>query len=40
MNRIGFIPDDELMAAAIKARDAVHALHVKVHYAACDGGVG
>jgi hypothetical protein len=29
-----------LPAAVCRAEDAMHALHVEVHYLSCDGGVG
>jgi hypothetical protein len=36
----GFLNDDPLLAAVVRAEDAMHALHVETHYLSCDGGVG
>ena len=35
MSYRGFPPDDELLAAVIRAEAAVHELHVAAHYLAC-----
>src|SRR6478735_7005031 len=40
MVRRGFLNDDPLLAAVVRAEDAMHALHVEVHYLGCDSGVG
>jgi hypothetical protein len=40
MDRKGFPPDDPLLAAACRAEDAMHALHVEVHYLACGDVTG
>jgi hypothetical protein len=40
MNRLGFPPDDRLMAAAQRARNALQDLHVEAHYLSCRHGVG
>jgi hypothetical protein len=40
MNRRGFIPTDSLMAKAMDAQNAIHALGVELHYLGCDHGVG
>ena len=40
MVRRGFLNDDRLLAAVVRAEDAMHALHVEVHYLGCDSGVG
>jgi hypothetical protein len=40
MNRLGFMPDDELWQAATRAFNAVHELRMRIHYLSCPGGVG
>jgi hypothetical protein len=35
MRRRGFLSDDPLLVAVCLAEEAVHALHVEVHYLAC-----
>jgi hypothetical protein len=35
-----FPPDDPLLLDVVKAYDAMHALTVRLHYLACEGGVG
>ena len=40
LRRRGFRPDDRLLTAVCRAEDAVHALHVEVHYLACGDRVG
>jgi hypothetical protein len=35
MRRRGFQPDDVLLGAVCRAEDAMHALHVEVHYLTC-----
>jgi len=40
MIRRGFLNDDPLLAAVVRAEDAMHALHVEVHYLGCESGVG
>jgi len=36
----GFLCDDSLLAAVVRAEDAVHALHVQLHYLSCGDVVG
>ena len=36
MEKVGFVPSDPLYQKAKAARDAVHDLHVHVHYLECD----
>ena len=40
MVRRGFPPDDPLLLADCQAEDAMHALHVKVHYLSCGDVTG
>jgi hypothetical protein len=40
MRRRGFPPDDPLVAAVCHAEDAVHQLHVQMHYIVCDASAG
>jgi hypothetical protein len=40
MVRRGFLNDDPLLAAVVRAEDVMHALHVETHYLSCDSGVG
>lgn len=40
MDSRGFPPGDPVYAGAIKARDAVMALRMELHYSSCDSGVG
>ena len=40
MRRRGFMPDDRLLTAVCRAEDAVHALHVEIHYLTCADKVG
>jgi hypothetical protein len=35
MRRRGFPPDDRLLMAVCRAEDALHSLHVEIHYLAC-----
>jgi hypothetical protein len=35
MVRRGFLNDDPLLAAVVKAEDAMHAMHVETHYLSC-----
>jgi hypothetical protein len=37
---VGFLPDDPLFAAVVKAHDATGELYMAMHYASCSGGVG
>jgi hypothetical protein len=40
MVRRGFPNDDPLLAAVVKAEDAMHALHIETHYLACGDKAG
>jgi hypothetical protein len=40
MVEVGFLPDDPLFAAVVKAHDAAGELYMALHYAGCSGGVG
>jgi hypothetical protein len=40
MVRRGFLNDDPLLTAVVKAEDAMHALHVEIHYLSCGDKVG
>ena len=40
MRRRGFLANDRLLAAATRAEDALHSLHVEVHYLTCADRVG
>lgn len=39
MTKLGFVPTDDLYAAALRAQAGMHELHVKAHYAGCKHGV-
>ena len=36
----GFLSDDPLLSAVVRAEDAVHALHIQLHYLSCGDVVG
>ena len=40
MDRRGFVPGDPVYDAAISTRNAMQSLHMALHYATCEGGVG
>ncbi len=40
MVAVGFLPDDPLFAAVVKAHDAAGELFMAMHYASCASGVG
>src|SRR5258708_4965266 len=40
MVEIGFLPDDPVFAAVVKAHDAADELFMALHYAGCGGGSG
>ena len=40
MRRRGFLADDPLLAAVCRAENAMHELHVQVHYLTCGDRVG
>jgi hypothetical protein len=40
MAAVGFLPDDPLFAAVVKAHDAAGELFMAMHYASCPAGVG
>ena len=40
MVAVGFLPEDPLFVAVVKAHDAAGELFVAMHYAGCSGGGG
>ena len=40
MSYRGFLHDDELMQAVVRAEAAMHELHILVHYISCGDSVG
>lgn len=40
MEKLGWRLDDPVYLAAVRAREAVHALRVLTHYASCESGFG
>lgn len=40
MEAKGFTPDDRLFQRVLAAQDDLHRVTIKLHYRACDGGVG
>lgn len=40
MLRNGFVPSDDVLGSALKAKDAMQAMRMSFHYAGADGGVG
>jgi hypothetical protein len=40
MRRTGFPPDDPLLATVCRAENAMHELHVQIHYLTCGDSVG
>jgi hypothetical protein len=36
----GFLSEDPMLAAVVRAEDAVHALHIQLHYLSCGEVVG
>ena len=40
MTRLGFLADDPLYVAIVKAQTAAQELYIQVHYLGCSSGVG